>query len=271
MKHPWMLKKRQNVTCIPLSAALPSSPLYSGSFISFVFPSREADIVPFVLGRLPIDKAEQMIKVMTIMAETGCSQAALLIIEHFRHLLPYEDAAFHTAAHALLAGDLEKARMLLEQPLLANMPHADLLRIKVLFCSIAGRLEEARCHWQQLTELQPKQQTGIFACLIGDRSADELILDQGGLADMRMAIKTAYSNRRHAAVNRITDIWSDALAVQNRPNPAIAAAVLVRTLAAFADRHLERLSETSRLQRIDKRMPACPPLRGRILALIEAI
>ena len=211
---------------------------------------READIVPFVLEWLPIDKAEQMIKIMTIMAETGCSQAALLIIEHFRHLLPYEDAAVHTAAHALLAGDLNKARMQLEQPLLANLPHADLLRIKVLFCSIAGKLEEARCHWQQLTELQPEQQTGIIACLIGDQSVDELILDQDGLADMRMAIKTAYSNRRHAAVNRITDIWSDALAVQNRPNPAVAAAALVRTLAVFADRHLERLSETSRLREL---------------------
>ena len=150
-------------------------------------------------------------------------------------------------------------------------PMQDLLRIKVLFCSIAGKLEEARCHWQQLTELQPEQQTGIIACLIGDQSVDDLILDQGGLADMRMAIKTAYSNRRHAAVNRITDIWSDALAVQNRPNPAFAAAALVRTLAAFADRHLERLSETSRLRELTNACQACPPLRGRFLALKEAI
>ena len=65
---------------------------------------------------------------------------------------------------------------------------------------------------------------------------------------MRMAIKSAYSNRRHATVNRITDTWRDAIAAQN--NPAVAAVALVRTLADFADRHLEQLSKSSQLREL---------------------
>jgi tetratricopeptide (TPR) repeat protein len=206
---------------------------------------READIVSLFLERLPIDNAEQAIKLIMIMAETGCNQAALQTTERYRHLLPFADATVHIAAHALLTGDLQMARMQLEQPHLTNLPHPDLLRIKVLLCSVTGELEKARSHWQQLAELLPEQQNGVIACLIGNRSPDNLLLDQGGLFDMRMAIKTAYSNSRHAAVNRIIDTWRDALANQDRLNPA-GSAVLVRTLADFADRHLERLSQTSR-------------------------
>ena len=104
---------------------------------------RETDIVPLVLEQLPIDEAEQAVKIMAIMAETGCSLAAYQLMERFSHLLPIADAAFHAAAHALLTGNLNKALLQLEVPQVKKLPHPSLLRMKVLLFSIAGDLAGA--------------------------------------------------------------------------------------------------------------------------------
>lgn len=211
---------------------------------------READIVPLLLERLPINEAEQVINILTIMEDTGCSHAALRFIERSHHLLSPMDATVLTAAHALLSGDLIKARMLLQQTQVSNPEHPRLLRMNVLLCSLGDELEEAQRHWKRLTERYPEQQNGVLAYLIGGQSPSELLLDQEGLQDMRMAIKTAFSNKRPMAVNRIAGAWGDAATVQGRPNQANAASALVRTLAEFAERHLERITETPRLREL---------------------
>ncbi|RCW49530.1 tetratricopeptide repeat-containing glycosyltransferase family 2 protein [Paenibacillus prosopidis] len=211
---------------------------------------READIVPLLLERISIDEPEQAVNILKVMEDTGCSHAALRFIERYRHLLSPVDATVYTAAHALLIGDLIKARILVQQLQVSNPEHQGLLRMNVLLCSLGDELEEAQRHWNRLTELYPEQQSSVLAYLIGDLAPAGLLLDQEGLHDMRMAIKSAFSNSRPIAVNRIASAWGEAVTVQDSPNRANATAALVRTLAEFAERHLERLTETPRLREL---------------------
>jgi glycosyltransferase involved in cell wall biosynthesis len=236
----YLLAARHCITFLP--------PLYR-LFHLLRVSGRETDIVPLLREQVPFDESSQMASILTVLADTGCSHAALQLIDSGSQLAPV-DVAVNAAAHLLMTGDPDKAGMRIRQVKPENADHPDLLRIKVLFCSVGGKPEEARIHWQRLTELRPEQRFGALACLIGDHPPAGLLVDQEGISDMRTAIRSAFANGRPAVVNRIALAWREAANMQDRPNRAGASAALVRTLADLAGRHLERLAETPRLREL---------------------